>query len=73
MRARVREIAGDGGGALNPRCYFSVGGDDGAMEGGPGVERAELRTRTPFVVRYLYVPVLGRATRHGRCEKEGKG
>lgn len=84
VRARVRwrdqrrgrgwRERGNGGGALKFRDVISASGVTTARwKLGPGVERAELRTRTPFVVRYLYAPVLGRATRHGRCEKRGKG
>lgn len=56
-----------------PDVISASGVTTARWKGAPGVERAEPRTRTPFVVRYLYAPVLGRATRHGRCEKGGKG
>ena len=84
-RARAREVERSAPGSglerarerrrgLKIRDVISASGVTTARwKRGPGVERAELRTRTPFVVRYLYAPVLGRATRHGRCEKRGKG
>ena len=81
--ARAREVersapgsesAGTEAGPLKSRDVISgVGGDDGAMEGGPRGRAAELRTRTPFVVRYLYAPVLGRGPPGTAAARRGKG
>ena len=71
--AGAAERGNGGGGIKIPDVTSATGVTTAAWEGDRGVDSVGLRTRTPFVVRYLYAPVLGRASRHGRCEKGGKG
>ena len=69
--AGAAERGNRGGGIKIPDVTSATGVTTAPWEGDRGVDSVGLRTRTPFVVRYLDAAVLSRATRHGRCEKGG--
>lgn len=69
--AGAAERGNGGGGIKIPNVTSATGVTTAPWEGDRGVDSVGLRTRTPFVVRYLDAAVLSRATRHGRCEEGG--